>query len=134
MWIQLNDKGYVCYTGENQQPNSFEYFGELPKNFKQFFNWYKFIDGQLVFDAEGKAADDNQTAVLDRIFDLKEYLNGTDYNCEKILEGLFNVLASSNALNLVPNLLAYIASIKDNYTQIFAARQAARDEINELEN
>lgn len=131
----LNDNGYIgAYLLNGSMIGGKNYDRELPEDFNENWMYYKVINDNLVLDLEEKEKNANAELVFNRVLDLKDYLKETDYNCEKILEGLFDVLCNSTPLTLVPNLLSYVASIKDNYIKVFEQRQAAREEINELEN
>lgn len=64
---------------------------------------------------------------------LKQMLGQTDHSVNKFTEGLFNVFKESTALNLLSNLVTYMAKASTSYAGVITDRQTWRARINELE-
>lgn len=132
MWYTLDENGYINnYAILGMIPNGIEYHGELPELFSERPQCFKIVDGELFYDNARYLDLSEKAQNIQTISALKQYLNNTDYNCEKIVEGLFHVICESNQENLATDLINFANSIKPNYELVLSERQSSRDQINE---
>lgn len=75
----------------------------------------------------------DQEHILAEIRALKSFLEETDYNDNKLIEGLVNTMKSATPETFTVVFMAWIDSVLAQYGELVANRQIWRDKINELE-
>lgn len=64
---------------------------------------------------------------------LKNLLEQSDYNCNKLIESFLSTVSDSTAVNLVANLIGWALSATREFQDILTKRADYRKRINELE-
>lgn len=88
--IKLNLKdGYVANWTRppNDVENSIEYHGELPEDFTDNSQFYKLVDGELVFDADKLAQREEAESAQEELASLYEWFAHYDIEVLKWVRG-----------------------------------------------
>lgn len=71
--------------------------------------------------------------IMAEIRALKSLLADTDYNDNKLIEGLVNAMKEATQENFVETFMVWLNSVLAQYGELCKERQSWRDRINELE-
>lgn len=72
-------------------------------------------------------------SILAEITALKMLLADTDYNSNKLIEGLVAAMADATAVNFISKFIAWLKNAIVEYGEVVRNRAAWRERINELE-
>jgi hypothetical protein len=117
MKIKYDEQGYVIgFVIIGDMEDAIEYDGSIPDDFTENYFAYKLVDGELVLDNTKLDQFTIKKNAFERLMQLKEAIQSTDY---KIIKSYEYSLAGLD--------LPY------NIQLLHEERQAIRDEINEIE-
>ena len=133
MWyLSTDNEGYLNGISANWFEGCTEYEGDIPENaFLGDMQYYKVVDGNLVADEQKHEAINYNFWKADRIAYLEDVIADRT-TLSEFVEGFFDTLANSNALNLVANLISYFAAIRKEYMSYMTMLTNAKKELEEL--
>lgn len=112
-YYALNEQGFITSVTDLEFPQPTQPTFDFPAGFDfGEMQYYRIVDGALVYAAENKAADELAVQLSEELALLKAQLAATDYAVIKIAEG---------------------AATAEEYAATIASRQAWRARINEIE-